>query len=95
MTYPVCVVCPECTAIYTPDVEGINAQVATDLNRYRDERDEALSRVAAMHEALNLIRQLKTFIPYDKPEQDPLPEWIGDLRRRVDEALAASGQANG
>ena len=30
----VCVVCPECSAIYTPDVEGVNADLVATLFRY-------------------------------------------------------------
>lgn len=44
MSYPVCVVCPECTAIYTPDVEGVNAELARENERLR----EALGRVQGL-----------------------------------------------
>lgn len=33
MSHPVCVVCPECSAIYTPDVESVDARLASQNRR--------------------------------------------------------------
>ncbi len=43
-SYPVVVVCPECSAIYTPDVEGINADLAEENQRLRDLVDRPADR---------------------------------------------------
>lgn len=31
-----------------------------------------------------LLRELRQFVPYEKPEQGPPPNWIVDITRRVD-----------
>lgn len=34
-------------------------------------------------ELRELVKELSSFIPYERPEQGPLPAWIGALRDRA------------
>lgn len=47
------------------------------------------SRGRKLDEALALIRDLRQFIPYEKPEKPHFPEWITAIRERVDRMLDA------
>lgn len=42
-------------------------------------------------EAIELMHELQRFVPSEKPEQGPLPDWIVSLRGRVDSFLADHG----
>lgn len=77
MAQPVCVVCPECSAIYTPDVEGVNAALAhenTDLRRRMvpadayfavvAERDALQAKEEALRRALKAIEGPCDWFPW-------------------------------
>jgi hypothetical protein len=58
-------------------------------------REAALLRRADAAEAeaerlRGIVRELLRFVPYEKPEQGPLPDWIVDVAQR---ARDAAGQA--
>lgn len=41
--------------------------------------------------AVKLVRDLRQFVPYEKPEQGSLPGWIVEIQERADAFLDADG----
>jgi hypothetical protein len=52
---------------------------------------EIVKQADAYEGAVDLIRELLRFVPYEKPEQGPLPTWIVDVAER---ARTAIGEAD-
>lgn len=59
--------------------------IAYALNQAEAAVDAAPSE--ALAEAIQVIRELKRFIPFDKPEFGPQPSWINETRQRAEKFL--------
>jgi hypothetical protein len=67
------------------DNERLRALADGRLQLLRAERKGYEAEIKRLRE---LVRELRQFIPYEKPEQGPLPAWIVDIAERAEEELA-------
>jgi len=65
------------------DNERLRALADGRLQLLRAERKGYEAEIKRLRE---LVRELRQFIPYEKPEQGPLPAWIVDIAERAEKA---------
>jgi hypothetical protein len=75
----------EVVAHHVAENERLRALADGRLQLLRAERKGYEAEIKRLRE---LVRELRQFIPYEKPEQGPLPAWITDIAERAEEELA-------
>ena len=82
-------VCPDCgaTNMHAETCGAFPGEPVVHGNRFEVVRAGAREEV----EAVPLVRELQQFLPTEKPEQGPLPDWIVDIRKRSEAFINRSG----